>query len=277
MRLLIQSKNAIIIQATFFILLCSEIAAAADLAGRYALVVGNKSYATAPLNNSVNDATAVAKKLESVGFEVTLLVDIAKDELKNQVFKFYQSVGKSKSDETLAVFYYAGHAIQVNHRNYLVPVNASFGSKSEFMEGLYDINDLFAQMPIFVEVQNIVILDACRDNPFEEPLTSASANNDGVTADGLAPLRAPSGTLIAYATEPGSVAEDGKGKNGTYTKYLLRHISKRINVEEVFKKVRRDVAKATKKRQIPWEHSSLLDEVFINPPKNRKMPDLMTF
>jgi uncharacterized caspase-like protein len=261
---------AFVTTAVFFLLIYTELSAAENTPGRFALVVGNKNYAVAPLKNTINDASAIAEKLESIGFEVTLLTDVTKEYFVDQVNRFYESVQRSESVDSLAMFYYAGHAVQIDHRNYLVPLDFNFNDAALFMDGLIDINDLFAQIPPVLNLQNIVILDACRDNPFDNEA-------DVAIADGLAPLRAPSGTLIAYSTEPGNVAGDGKGQHGTYTKYLLRHLSKRITVEEVFKKVRKDVIKATRKQQIPWEHSSLTHDVFVNPPKNRKMPDLMSF
>ena len=240
--------------------------------GQYALVIGNKDYPLAPLNNSVNDAQAIAEGLDELGYDVTLLVDVQFDELSAGIGNFYNHIQTTIDKKAVAVFYYAGHAIQINHRNYLVPTDVKFGDSQKFMASLYDINLLFNEIPPVFGLQNVVILDACRDNPF-----AAGGDDSDMVADGLAPLRAPPGTLIAYATEPGSVASDGGGENGIYTKNLLNHLGEMISIEEVFKKVRRDVAKETKNQQIPWEHSSLLEDVFINPPKNRKVPNLITF
>lgn len=240
--------------------------------GQYALVIGNKDYPLAPLDNSVNDAQAIAESLDELGFDVTLLLDTQFDELSTAIENFYNHIQTTMDKKAVAVFYYAGHAIQVSHRNYLVPTDVKFGDSEKFMASLYDINLLFTEIPPVFGLQNVIILDACRDNPF-----AAGGDDSDMVADGLAPLRAPPGTLIAYATEPGSVASDGDGENGIYTKNLLNHLDEMISIEEVLKKVRRDVAKETKNQQIPWEHSSLLEEVFINPPKNRKVPSLITF
>ena len=154
-----------------------------------------------------------------------------------------------------------------------MPLDIQFGEKENFNKVLFDLNSLFAEMSQLNSVQNIVILDACRNNPFGEADTAGGR----LISVGLAPLKAPFSTLIAYATEPGGVASDGRAKNGIYTKHLLRHIDKKITVEEVFKKVRKGVAKETRNKQIPWEHSSLLREVFINPPRNKNVPDLIAF
>jgi uncharacterized caspase-like protein len=132
---------------------------------------------------------------------------------------------------------------------------------------------LFTEINKSNDLQNIIILDACRNNPFENNTVADNGN----MASGLAPIKAPSNTLIAFATEPGGVAADGRSNNGVYTKHLLKHIDKQISVEELFKKVRTGVAKETRNKQIPWEHSSLLSEVFFSPPKNRDIPDLVIF
>jgi uncharacterized caspase-like protein len=148
-----------------------------------------------------------------------------------------------------------------------------FESYPEFVSGLYKIDSLFIEINKSKGLQNIIILDACRNNPFENDTVADNGN----MSSGLAPIKAPFNTMIAFATEPGGVAADGKRKNGVYTKHLLRHMTKQISVEAVFKKVRTGVAKETRNKQIPWEHSSLLNEVFFSPPKNRNIPDLMIF
>jgi uncharacterized caspase-like protein len=240
---------------------------------RFALVIGNKNYATAPLKNSGNDAIAIADSLTNMGFRVSLLKDSNLLDLTAQVQKFYASVIKDVHVEKLALIYYAGHAIQVNHQNYIVPLGMQFESYPEFVSGLYKIDSLFIEINKSKGLQNIIILDACRNNPFENDTVADNGN----MSSGLAPIKAPFNTMIAFATEPGGVAADGKRKNGVYTKHLLRHMTKQISVEAVFKKVRTGVAKETRNKQIPWEHSSLLNEVFFSPPKNRNIPDLMIF
>ena len=240
---------------------------------RFALVIGNKNYAIAPLKNSANDANAIADSLTDMGFLVTLLKDSNLSDLNTQVQQFYAEVKKDFHDKKLALIYYAGHAIQVNHHNYIVPLGMQFESYPQFISGLYKIDSLFTEINKSENLQNIIILDACRNNPFENDEVADNGN----MSSGLAPIKAPSNTIIAFATEPGGVAADGKRKNGVYTKHLLRHIAKQISVEEVFKKVRTGVAKETRNKQIPWEHSSLLNEVFFSPPKNRDIPDLLIF
>lgn len=240
---------------------------------RFALVIGNKNYANAPLKNALNDANSIGDSLTELGFKVSLIADSNLPELKQAVTEFYSAVKTDTNAKKLALIYYAGHAIQVNQHNYIVPLGHTFENYHEFISGLYQINNLFAQINQTQSLQSIIILDACRNNPFENQpvLDTAKISN------GLAPVKAPFNTMIAFATEPGGVAADGRRKNGIYTKHLLRHLWRPINVEEVFKRVRTGVTKETRNKQIPWEHSSLLTEVFFNPPKNRDIPDLMVF
>lgn len=240
---------------------------------RFALVIGNKSYTTAPLKNAANDANAIADSLTDMGFRVSLLKDSNLSDLTTQVQRFYAGIKRDKHKNKLALVYYAGHAIQINHHNYIVPLGMQFENHVQFISGLYKIDSLFFEINRLNNLQNIIILDACRNNPFEN---NPVADN-GIMSSGLAPIKAPSNTMIAFATEPGGVAADGQHKNGIYTKHLLRHMHKQISVEEVFKKVRTGVAKETRNKQIPWEHSSLLNEMFFSPPKNRDIPDLLIF
>ncbi|WP_299079452.1 caspase family protein [uncultured Paraglaciecola sp.] len=258
---------------TCLISLSLQTCAAAQDVKRFALVIGNTNYRTAPLKNAGNDANAMAQSLTALGFQVSLFKDGNLSDLTSQVQRFYSQVQKDQYSNKLALIYYAGHAIQVNHHNYIVPLAMKFDNYSEFMSGLYKVDSLFTEINKSPDLQSIIILDACRNNPFE---SNAVANN-GNMSQGLAPVKAPSNTMIAFATAPGGVAADGADKNGVYTKHLLQHIAKQVRVEEVFKKVRSAVAKETANRQIPWEHSSLLNEVFFSPPKNRDIPDLISF
>lgn len=240
---------------------------------RYALVIGNQSYATAPLKNAENDASAIAASLAALGFKVSLLKNSNLADLTAQVQRFYAQVQRDASSKKMALVYYAGHAIQVANDNYIVPLGLKFETYSEFIAGLYKIDTLFTEINKSKDLQNIIILDACRNNPFENNAVAAQAK----ITSGLASVKAPTNTMIAFATEPGGVAADGKRENGVYTHHLLRHIHKQINVEEVFKKVRKGVARDTRNQQIPWEHSSLLSEVFFSPPVNRDLPDILVF
>lgn len=262
----------LLISLSLFFSLKSE--AAEESIHRFALVIGNQSYSTAPLTNPVNDATAIATHLRDIGFNVTQLTDVTAKNIAPLIESFYQQLTRYSRDKVLTVMYYAGHAVQLQHRNYLVPIDVKLENYASLLFSLYDMNSLFKQIPNTHNINSIVIIDACRNNPFSHINNLA---NKSIISDGLAPIRAPSGTLIAYATAPGNVSFDGKGSNGIYTKHLLAHIDEQITVEEVFKKVRSGVAKETNNQQVPWEHSSLFEDVFINPPKNRDVPDIMVF
>ena len=259
-----------------------------DAQQRFALIIGNKDYVSAPLANSLNDARDINNMLKNLRFVTHIQENIDAKQITSGVDKFFAMVEKNSEDETVILIYYAGHAIQIEHHNYLLGVNnpletenSSRGLKivqtvtelEKLDLGLYDVNHLLAKLPSNGRSQSIVLLDACRNNPFER----MEGVQDIVGNSGLAPMRAPPGTLIAYATEPGNVAADGSGRNGGYTKHLLKHIEKMITVEELFKLVRQGVIADTAKKQIPWEHSSLFEDVFVNPPRNKKMPNLMTF
>jgi uncharacterized caspase-like protein len=262
----------LIVACCLLVTLCAQ--AYEESPERYALVIGNTSYPSAPLVNPVNDARAIAKKLESQDFAVTLVLDADSDELSSAISLFYQGIESEKSlKRIVSMVYYAGHAMQIKHRNYLVPIDFSFADSKELYNGLFDVNELLENIPDIANMQNILIMDACRDNPFKD----INGIDGEQINDGLAPMRAPVGTLIAYATEPGSVASDGEGENGLYTSHLLEHMGDKITIEEVFKKVRKGVAKESKKSQIPWEHSSLYEDVYINSPPNREVPELMSF
>lgn len=237
---------------------------------RFALVIGNQNYKASPLNNALNDATAISDALVELGFRVFTTKDANAATMASAIEDFYQYTKNHPSTNKLAVVYYAGHALQINQANYLIPLDIEFDSEDSFIASLYHLSDLFSQMQNTAGLQNIVILDACRDNPFK-------GRFDSSVAQGLAPVKAPAGTLIAFATEPGGLASDGGGRNGVYTKHLLRYLPESITVEEIFKKVRTGVAKDTRNRQIPWEHSSLLNDVYFSPPKNKNLPNIVVF
>ena len=214
---------------------------------RVALVIGNADYPSAPLRNPVNDARAMSRALREVGFEVFSLENANKQRMEQAIVRFADRLEK----DTSGLFYYAGHGVQANGHNYLIPVDAKIGSARELRFETVGVNLVLAEMGYAGNRINIVILDACRNNPFERRLRGASR--------GLAAIDAARGTIIAYATAPGSVALDGDGANGIYTEELLGALREPgLQVEEVFKRVRVGVARRTKQQQIPWESSSLI-------------------
>lgn len=223
-------------------------------ARRVALVIGNSNYETAPLKNPVNDARDMSTALKNYGFDVIYKENVDQNEMKRAIREFGTQIRNAK----VALFYYAGHGVQVNTRNstrnYLVPVDAKVSAEEEMEYEAVDAGFVLAQMESAQSSVNIVILDACRNNPFARSFRSA--------ANGLAQMDAPSGTLIAYATAPGSIASDNaRGRNGLYTQELLKIMATPgLGVEEVFKRVRVSVRSLTRNKQTPWELSSLTDE-----------------
>jgi uncharacterized caspase-like protein len=220
---------------------------------RVALVIGNSAYRESPLRNPVNDARAMTKTLRELGFTVLAHENATKRSMETAVIEF----GRKLAEGGVGFFYYAGHGLQVRGRNYLVPVDADIDSEAATRIAAVDVDLLLEQMAEAKNRVNVVILDACRNNPFERRLRGASR--------GLAAVDAARGTLIAYATAPGSVAADGEGANGLYTEELLQALRlPGLKVEEVFKRVRVAVTERSKGAQTPWESSSLTGDLVVN-------------
>ena len=219
---------------------------------RVALVIGNSAYKEAPLKNPVNDAHDVASALRKLGFEVIEKTNVAQKEMNRAIVQF----GEKLNTGTVALFYYAGHGMQVKGKNYLIPVDAQIQSEASVRSEAVDVDSVLDQLT--VSSLNIVILDACRNNPFERRFRSMGG--------GLAQMDAPKGSLIAYATAPGKTAADGESRNGLYTQELLKHIqTPGLPLESVFKRVRVGVMTASGEAQMPWETSSLTGEFFFRP------------
>ncbi len=222
---------------------------------RVALVIGNAAYAgTAALANPVNDARAMAETLTRFGFQV---VEVRDADRSNMLAAIEALQTKLKGKHGVGMLYYAGHGLQLDWQNYMVPVDARLAASSDVPKQAVSVNavmDAFKQADSRV---NIVVLDACRDNPF----------SDKASAKGLAQMDAPPGTFLAYATAPGNAAEDGRteGGNGLYTGYLLEELKKpTAKIEDVFKRVRFQVRKQSQGRQVPWESTSLEDDFYFN-------------
>jgi uncharacterized caspase-like protein len=220
---------------------------------RIALLIGNSAYPEAPLRNPVNDVRAMAQALRELGFTVLAYENASKRTMETAIVEF----GRRIAEGGVGTFYYAGHGLQVRGRNYLVPVDADIDSEAATRIAAVDVELVLEQMTEAKNRVNIVILDACRNNPFERRLRGASR--------GLAAIDAARGTLVAYATAPGSVAADGDGKNGLYTEELLHALQvPGLKVEDVFKRVRINVARRSKGAQTPWESSSLTGDLVVN-------------
>ncbi len=229
-------------------------AGAATAGNRLALVIGNADYRESPLKNPVNDAEAMSEVLQEAGFEVISALDADLEAMQQAVLQLGQRV---TPDSTVLVFY-AGHGVQSKGRNYLLPVDAVIESENSLRYAALDLTDVLDELADAGGRVNIVILDACRNNPFARKTRGGGR--------GLAAVDAARGTLIAYATAPGSVAVDGDGDNGLYTASLLRAIREPdLKVEEVFKRVRIAVTESSNGLQVPWESSSLTgDFIFFS-------------
>ena len=221
---------------------------------RVALVIGNSNYGTAPLKNPVNDANAVVATLRELGFDVIARTDVDLRGMQQAVREFSRKI----QNGAVGLFYYAGHGMQAGGRNFLIPIGAQIEAEGDLvLEGL-DLNSVLEQMGGAQNRLNIVILDACRNNPFARSFRSYS--------QGLAQVNAPAGTFIAYATAPGQTASDGKGQNGLYTQELLANMrTPGLPIEEVFKRVRVGVKQQSGGVQIPWDASSLEGSFFFVP------------
>jgi len=223
---------------------------------RLALVIGNAAYRVSPLDNPVNDARLIGGLLEKAGFKVMRY----ENQDRNGMFKAMRDFGDRLTDRTIAVFYYAGHALQLRDHNYLVPIEAEIRNEDEIDMASVDVGFILARMASAHSRVNIVILDACRNNPYAGKTRPAR---------GLVQMDAPVGTLLAFATAPGKVSEDGpdtNSQNSLYTAQLAKNLlTPGQPVETLFKRVRDAVVRGTNGAQVPWENSSLLGEFAFVP------------
>ncbi|NIZ62576.1 peptidase C14, caspase catalytic subunit p20 [Sedimentitalea sp. CY04] len=220
---------------------------------RLALIFGNSSYGSvAPLDNPIHDAELMSQSLERVGFKVTFLSDASQIEMKRAIAQFGRDLRNAGTDAT-GLFYYAGHGVQSFGNNYLLPVDVSLSDAADLDLVAVEAQSVLRQMASARNRTNIVILDACRNNPFSD-ITELNDN-------GLAEMKAPTGTFLAYATAPGGVALDGVGKNSPFTKALVDHIPVPGQpIEQLFKQVRRSVLTQSNGLQTPWDASSLVSD-----------------
>jgi len=222
---------------------------------RTALVIGNGGYKSAPLANAVNDATDMKNLLEKMQFEVIFRADAD----KGTMLKAMEQFNKKLKHSDVGLFYFAGHGMQINGENYLVPVRTHITSEIDVEYAALAAGRVLGKMKDTSTRVNIIILDACRNNPFKRSFRTSSK--------GLAQMNAPTGSILAYATAPGDVAADGKGRNGLYTSQLMKHIrTPGITIEKMFKRTRNDVMQSAEKmgfKQVPWESSSMTGEFYF--------------
>ncbi len=213
---------------------------------RVALVIGNAEYAsTGKLRNTVNDARSMSATLKELGFEVQVIEDGTYETIKNAIYAF----GDRIQDVDVSMFFYAGHGLEVDGVNYLVPVDADIQSHLDIKQKCIPLTGVLYTMEFAnAEGLNMIILDACRNNPFP------AGKRGGA---GLARVNAPSGTIIAYATDPGSVASDGDGVNGLYSGELIKQLRISQRIEDIFMNTRNNVEKVSGGKQRPWEEARL--------------------
>ncbi len=227
-------------------------------AEKKAFIVGNSKYAhVTGLANPANDAQDLATRLKALGYQVTIVFDVERQQFLSRFQTFAQGL---RSDD-LALFFFAGHALQIGGENYLFPIDAKVDREADARQRLVPLNALLADLSRNTR-SRIVILDACRNNPFVDEIAKAQQTRSAGAAPGLARVYAGVGSFIAYSTQPGNVALDGDGRNSPFTAALLRHIAAPgADVHAVMRRVRGDVQRETREQQIPWENSSLVDEV----------------
>ena len=226
-----------------------------DAAPRFALVFGNAAY-TAPdraLKNPVSDARLMARTLRELKFDVRLREDMDRRSMLAALQEFEEALRKTKG---IGFLYFAGHGVQVNGRNYIVPIGANLVRDVDAQKNALDVDAILQSLRDTGARLNIVVLDACRNNPL---LATGRSINGGKAQPGLAPMRPPEGALVAFATEPGRLASDGKDAgNGLYTRHLARWIKEpNITLEQVFKRTREAVQTESQGEQIPTEYSLL--------------------
>jgi tetratricopeptide (TPR) repeat protein len=233
---------------------------------RVALVIGNGAYAhVTALPNPPNDAHAVAKTLRELGFEVTESIDADHATLEKVTSNFIVGATGAK----IAVLYYAGHGVQIDGHNFLVPVDIQRDSAPKLMADMTDMDNLLAGLDDKIRT-NILIFDACRNNPFEKVANAGTGRSITISTGLASPgslasgATAGAGTLIAFATAPGKVALDGEGANSPFSAALSKHMpTPGIEVQQMLTRVRADVVAATDSKQVPWSNSALLGEVFL--------------
>jgi len=240
-------RNFFIISACVVLSLSAEI----SRAERMALVIGNNVYEDSPLTNPANDANDMTAMLQQLGFAVNTRINATQQEMEEAIRDF---AGNLRPEDT-ALFYFSGHGAQVDGINYLVPIGARIVSEQDIKYKSVAAELVLDYLEQAGSKLNIIILDACRDNPFKGFRS---------TRGGLAMMTSPTGTLIGYATAPGTVAYDGPGENSPYTKHLLQAMSSPgLRIEDVFKQARVGVMVETGNKQVPWESSSLIGDFYF--------------
>ena len=223
---------------------------------RLALVIGNSDYEKGQLKNPVNDAKLIARTLDSLGFDVIAKYNLTSQiEIKDAIKEF----GSRRENYEVGFVYYAGHGIQVNDENFMIPTKGTFNSENDVQDYGVSVKSIIRYLESKSEQVNILILDACRDNPFE----STWKKTRSLKGDGLAKISPPSGTLVAYSTDTGQTAADGNNINSIYTECLAKNmLIENISIDQVFRNVRSEVLKITNGTQKPVEATQLTGQTF---------------
>lgn len=232
-------------------------------APKHALVIGNSQYQGfhRALKNPARDAQLIAQTLTQLGFEVHTALDVTREQMSAKVSRFAQQLPPGAT----SVVFYAGHGVQIGGASYLMPVDISLGSEQGVRQRAYPLRRLLDEVSATSSAVNIVIVDACRDNPFQPPPPVRYRSNGPM---GLAKVQAPRGTLVAYSTQPGQLAADGAGTHSVYAQALAKTLLEPgVTLEDLFKKVNTLVRNATQDDQIPWYESSLTQTYFLLPPQ----------
>ncbi len=247
------------------LILLSSLFEVAFANSRYALVIGNSDYSFAPLTNPRNDAADIADALKNYGFNVNLVTNINQNEFARVLDLFQQDLKNSKN---IGVIYYAGHGVQIDSENYLLPISASINSVDSLIRSSISLNKIVNLLDRANNKTNLLILDSCRNNPFNSKsgaVASRSVKLKGKLKDGLAPLmlNVSSGTVIWYATRPGNVAFDGTGRNSPFTNYLLKAMNEHsVPARGIISKVALNMKKSNI-NQLPWQEGIWLEDFYF--------------
>lgn len=219
------------------------------------LIVGNAKYPESLLENPTHDANDLSEKLKSLGFTIITGTDVTGEEFDRLLDNFKTTL----NNFDVGLFFFAGHGMQIQGENYITCINTGFDDEIKAKHTSLPLNRIIDILDKGTNRTSIIILDACRNNPYERAWAR------GITQRGLAPVYAPRGTIIAYATSPGELASDGLGRNGAFTSGVLKHIDdQNLPIEEMFKRVRNTVNVITKGKQTTWEHTSLMGSFSFN-------------
>lgn len=219
-----------------------------------ALCIGNGAYLGDPLRNPANDAESILRRLEALSFSCMLLKDASICQMDASIKAFSEEL----KDSDVGLFFFAGHGMQIDGENFLTAIDTDFYNENAAKYSSHQLSRIIDVLEKGANSTSIIILDACRNNPYERQWR-------GVGSRGLAPVYAPKGTIIAFATSPGQVALDGDGNNGRFTSALLCHIdTQNLTIEDFLKRVRNTLSASTAGRQTSWEHTSLMGDFFFN-------------